>query len=365
MTLISIVVPAYNEAERILPTLRKIKEYFDGRDEPYEIIVVDDGSKDNTANAVRSLNFENIGVVSYGSNRGKGYAINYGVRQAKGDWILFTDADNSTPIEEFAKLFTQIDKFEVIVGSRYLPESNITLKQSTPRIIASRFGNALVRLILLRGIRDTQCGFKLFSRRAAGEIFPLQTVFGWGFDMEILRIAREHGYDIKEVGITWHNDDQSKIQSSRVFIKTLNELFAIKRNALQGRYRPKQFSELRRVVKFGLVGIVGTMLDFAVLNVAILSFDVNLYVAVTLGFSAGAINNYILNSLWSFDQKLAWKKFGSYVAISVVGLALSNVIVFLFAGQLGWHYNAAKAMAVLLVFAWNYLLNRQITFKAT
>lgn len=359
---ISVIVPAYNEAKRIAPTLRSIANYFEGRPEELELIVVDDGSRDNTRQVCEGLKIKELRVVDYGGNRGKGYAVNYGVQQAKGDWIIFTDADNSTPIEELAKLYNATDSHEVVIGSRYVEGSYVPVKQSAPRIIASRLGNALIRLVLLGGIHDTQCGFKMFSAAAAKTIFPRQTIFGWGFDMEILRIARENGYKIKEIGVTWRNDDASKIQSSRIFIKTLKELFMIKVNSLSGRYRSNKSSELRRVVKFALVGAIGTLIDFVILNIAVAGFGLNLYLAVSLGFAAGAINNYALNSLWSFGQKMTFKKFSSYFSISLVGLLFSNMIVYLFADQFGWHYNAAKVVAVVIVFGWNYVLNRQVTF---
>lgn len=212
---ISIIVPAYNEENRIAPTLQIINTFFASQNYSYEIIVVDDGSKDQTTTVVNNLKLPHTQVISYGGNRGKGYAINFGVKASSGDWILMTDADNSTPIEQFSKLFTQTDQFEVIIGSRYMSGSTVTVKQSTPRIVMSRLGNLLVQLLVLPGLFDTQCGFKLFSASAARAIFPLQTIWGWGFDIEILRIAKEQGYKIKQVPITWRNDDQSRIQSIR------------------------------------------------------------------------------------------------------------------------------------------------------
>ena len=361
---ISIIIPAYNEEDRIAPTLKKITRYFSGRGESYEILVVDDGSKDLTGKIVTDLNIPEVHLLSYGKNRGKGYAVNYGVQHAKGNWILFTDADSSTPIEEFTEFWEQTNNEEIIIGSRYLPKSNITVKQSLLRIIGSRFGNALIQLLILPGIKDTQCGFKLFSKKSANEIFTRQTIFGWGFDMELLRIAKERGYKIKEMPITWHNDEQSKIQSSSVFTKTLSDLLAIKRNSLIGKYRTnKKFSETSRIIKFGLVGLVGTALDFAILNILLLGFDFNLYLAVSLGFVAGATNNYILNSLWSFGQLLAWKKFNQYFWISLIGLLLSNLVIFLVLENFDWNHNAAKLVAVIIVFGWNYIMNRQLTFR--
>jgi len=241
---LSIIVPAYNEAERIPHTLAVISQFFAKQNLAIEILVVDDGSRDQTRTLVEELNLPQLRVISYYPNRGKGHAIQTGVKEARGNWILFTDADNSTPIEEFDKLWAETGRYQVIIGSRYLSGSLITVKQPTPRVILSRMGNLLVQILLLPGVHDTQCGFKLFSHAVAQLIFERQTIFGWGFDMEILRIAREFGFKIKEVPITWRNDDQSRIQSSHVFLKTLAELFTIKKNSWLGRYSPRRGPKL-------------------------------------------------------------------------------------------------------------------------
>lgn len=235
--LVSIIVPAYNEEGRITKTLQAISGHFQRKKLSYEIIVVDDGSRDSTIAVVEKLRLPNLQVVTYGVNRGKGYAVNYGVKSCHGEWILMADADNSTPISQFDNLWLQTDSYQVIIGSRYAKGSHIAIRQGIPRIVLGRMGNWLIRALILPGIKDTQCGFKLFSRRAAQEIFPLQTIWRWGFDMELLVIAKECGYKIKEVPITWLNDEQSRIQSSRVFTKTLLELLAIKKNSLLGRYK--------------------------------------------------------------------------------------------------------------------------------
>lgn len=234
---LSVIVPAYNEAKRISQTLRSIDKYLADKHWSYEILVVDDGSSDQTQTVVNQLKLPNVRLLSYDQNRGKGYAVCFGVKHARGEWVLFTDADNSTRIEELDKLWPATRQYQVIIGSRYLPGSHIAIKQPTPRVVLSRLSNLLIQALILPGIRDTQCGFKLFRRIEAKEIFRRQTIWGWGFDMEILRIARELGYKIKEVPITWYNDEQSHIRSSRVVWRTLKELLTIKNNSLAGHYR--------------------------------------------------------------------------------------------------------------------------------
>lgn len=234
---LTIVVPAYNEARRIGKTLKATSNFMRKTGLDHEILVIDDGSSDKTQVVVEGLDLPNIKVLSYGQNRGKGYAVHYGVEHAAGAWILFIDADNSTPIQEFEKLWPARQQYRVIIGSRYIRGSNIAVRQGVPRIIMSRLGNILMQVLILWGVNDSQCGFKLFEAKAAEKIFSRQTIWRWGFDMEILRIARELGYKIKEVPVRWLNDDQSRLQSRAVFLTTLGELLAIKKNSILGRYR--------------------------------------------------------------------------------------------------------------------------------
>lgn len=361
---LSVIIPAYNEEGRIGKTLKTMVAFLEQKNFDYEILVIDDGSRDKTKATVRDLDFHSVKVLSYGENRGKGYAVNYGVNQAQGAWILMADADNSTPIEQFDKLFAETDSHRVIIGSRYLPESKIAVSQGVPRIMMSRLGNLLIRLLILPGLHDTQCGFKLFEATAAKEIFAVQSIWRWGFDMEILRIAKERGYKIKEVAITWQNDEQSRIQSSRVFWKTFLELLTVKKNSFFGQYRKAGRSELGLIFRFGAVGAVGTILDYTILNFTHLVLGVNLFPALTLGFLAGAINNYLMNSFWSFEQALSWQKLFRFLSIALVGLVFNNSIVYLLSELSDWNYNLAKLVAIVVVFGWNYFANRRWTFSS-
>lgn len=234
---LSIVIPAYNEARRLPKTLRIIHDYFALKNCPYEIIVVDDGSLDNTPAKIAKLNIPDLKVLSYKANRGKGYAVNFGTKAAKGKYIIFIDADNSTPFEQIEKLVPYLQDFEVVIGSRYFKGSNIKLKQPLVRRLMARFGNFLIRILVLPKISDTQCGFKMFRKSAARQIFSRQTIWRWGFDIEILFIAKKLGYKIKEVPIDWYNDEGTKIQSPMVFLTTLSELLRIKINSLKKLYK--------------------------------------------------------------------------------------------------------------------------------
>jgi len=233
---ISVVIPAFNEAERLPKTLRIIRHYF-GLNYPYEIVVIDDGSLDNTSEKVAELNIPNLKILSYKANRGKGYAVNFGMKATRGKYVIFIDADNSTPFAQIEKLIPYLQDFEVVIGSRYLKGSKIKLKQPLIRRMAARFGNFLIRVLVLPKIADTQCGFKMFRKLAAREIFSRQTIWRWGFDIEILVIAKKLGYKIKEVPIDWYNDEGTKIQSPMVFLTTLTELLRIKINSLKKIYK--------------------------------------------------------------------------------------------------------------------------------
>jgi len=229
---ISVVIPAFNESEGIERTLSTVTKYLS--DSPYapEVIVVDDGSKDGTAEIVSRLAEQHpcVRLVKLGSNRGKGYAVRTGVLEATGDYILFSDADLSTPIEELEKLCDEVrNGYDVAIGSRGLPESNLETRQSWLREHAGRTFNLLVRLTVLPGIHDTQCGFKCFRRDAAAKILEQQTATGYEFDVELLCIARKLGYQIAEVPVTWRNRAESRVRFLRDSVRMFRGLLSLRR----------------------------------------------------------------------------------------------------------------------------------------
>ena len=237
---ISIVLPAYNEGKNISSTVASIADFFIAKQYPYEVIIVDDGSTDNTTEASKELaeKFPEVRILIHGSNQGKGAAVRSGMNAVCGDIVFFLDADGSTPIREIEKLLPFFDTHQVVIGSRYLQDSSIVIKQPWHRVALGRLGNTLIQRVLLPGIQDTQCGCKGFRLRAAQEIFSRQTIAGWGFDMEILALAQILGYAIKEVAVSWH-DTRNRMSRFRPFkdaIKTLHELMTIKINLTRGRY---------------------------------------------------------------------------------------------------------------------------------
>ena len=235
MTKLSIIIPAYNEAERIGPTLRSIHAHLSNKAYPFEIIVVDDGSTDNTINKVKNLRMEIpfLRILPMIRNQGKGAAVRTGMLAANGDIRVFTDADGSTPIEELEKLLEPIlnNRAQIVIGSRYLKGSDVEQKQPLLRRLWSRVANGVIQRMLLPGIVDTQCGFKAFTADVTERIFPLCTVNEWAFDLELLSLAKAMNLEIAEVPVKWINDDRSKGRLSQL-PGELRNLIQIRRNLL-------------------------------------------------------------------------------------------------------------------------------------
>lgn len=210
---LSVIIPAFNEAQRIGPTLRRAHRFLAARPARFEIIVVDDGSTDDTVALVMALAGELPGlrVLCSPANRGKGHAVRLGMLAAMGQVRLFSDADGSTPIEELDPLLRALAAgADIAIGSRYLAASRVTRPQPWHRRVWSRLVNRVVQRVLLPGVADTHCGFKAFTAAAAARTFAACTVDGWSFDLEVLARARAQGFRIREVPVRWENDERSK-----------------------------------------------------------------------------------------------------------------------------------------------------------
>jgi dolichyl-phosphate beta-glucosyltransferase len=225
---ISVIIPAYNEEQRIVPTVRRISEYLKDNWRDYEIVIVDDGSTDGTAKAVEELSggLPNVSLLRSEKNRGKGSAVKKGVLLSRGELLLISDADLSTPIEEVEKLLPFMDEgFDIVIGSRGLGASEIDVRQPWYREGMGKTFNVLVRVLLMGGIKDTQCGFKLFRGDVARNVFEKSRIEGFSFDVEVLFLAGKMGCGIKEVPIRWINSPASKVRivkdSVRMFIDIL------------------------------------------------------------------------------------------------------------------------------------------------
>lgn len=238
MSLLSVVIPAYNEERRLGPSLERIFAYLKSRKKPFEVLVVDDGSSDSTAPLVRRLmkTHKGLRLVMNGGNRGKGASVKHGVEQAKGDSILMSDADLSTPIEALSDLEAALKHADIAIGSRAIDRGRITKRQPFYREFGGRFFNLLVRALTVDGISDTQCGFKLFKAGPARKIFALQRVPRFGFDVEALYVARKMGLKIEEISVAWENSPETKVRPVRDGLRTFLDLALIRWYDFRGLY---------------------------------------------------------------------------------------------------------------------------------
>lgn len=229
---ISVVIPAFNEERVIVNTIKKVKEYLNKNFASFEIIVVDDKSTDRTLEILRQI--PDIRLNRNLRNHGKGYTVAKGVKRAKGDWILFMDADSSTDISELDKFVPFMDDYDMIIGSRSMDDSDIKIRQNFVKVFLGKAGNLLIRLLLAPKIKDTQCGFKLSNSRMK-HLFEQLTIEDWGFDFELIWLARKYRFRVKEVGITWLNNFDSKVRWY-TYPKTLLQVFKVRFNNLKGKY---------------------------------------------------------------------------------------------------------------------------------
>jgi dolichyl-phosphate beta-glucosyltransferase len=235
---LSIIIPSFNEESRLLNSLEKIAAYIRNSGRETEVLVVDDGSTDATA-AVAQLfcqKLPGLRVVANGENRGKGYSVRHGMQEARGRIVLFTDADLSAPLEEAEKLLAALESNEVAIGSRAMNRKLISVRQSRFRELAGIIFNTLVRLILRLPFVDTQCGFKAFRREPCRIIFQQQRIEGFGFDPELLYLARHHGLRSAEIPVRWAHSPATKVSMFRDSIQMFIDVFLIRWNALMGRY---------------------------------------------------------------------------------------------------------------------------------
>ena len=240
---LSVVIPAYNEENRLGASLGKIISHLEGRNTPFELLVVDDGSSDGTVStaisAVRTRGSEEcLRILENGTNQGKGFSVRRGMLAARGTHVLLTDADLSTPIEELAKLERAIAPggHQIAFGSRGLKDSQIRKRQSLFRETAGKIFNLAMRIVTGLPYRDTQCGFKLFDLDSCRELFRKQRLKSYAFDVEILYLARKAELAAKEVGVVWRHRSESKIHLLSDGLGLMQGLISIRWNDLLGRY---------------------------------------------------------------------------------------------------------------------------------
>lgn len=246
---ISIVIPAYNEHARLGSTLDRVLSFVQAQAWDAEVVVVNDGSQDGTAELVRNYarNHELVRLIENPGNRGKGYSVKNGVLNSNGETILFTDADLSSPIEEAPKLLAALQAgADIAIGSRWARSELQTQRQSLARQALGRVFNRFLRVVLGLKFEDTQCGFKAFRGKAARALFPLQRIEGWGFDPEILFLAQRFGFSIAEVPVRWGHDDRTRINPLADGMRMVTEMMRIRGYAMSGKYGANQVVSAQR-----------------------------------------------------------------------------------------------------------------------
>lgn len=234
---LSVLIPAYNEEMRVGDTLKLFKDYLDQQDYAYEVVVVDDGSKDLTAETVRKTH-PWAQVAEYSVNRGKGYATRYGAQVCKGEFILISDADGSTPIDDIEKMWPKFDAgCDIVIGSRAMVDSDVQIRQPLYRQSMGRIYNMVLRLLVLTPFKDTQCGFKAFRQSIVNPVIGRMTCDGFGADCEMLYIAAKLGYTVDEVPVRWLNSPDTRVHPIFDSLDMLREVLLIRFKALMGKYR--------------------------------------------------------------------------------------------------------------------------------
>jgi dolichyl-phosphate beta-glucosyltransferase len=237
---LSVVIPAYNEERRLPRTLDDVIRYLQGQSYTAEIVVVDDGSTDGTARVVGERDGAAVPIRLVAqpdrANHGKGAAVRVGMTAARGANRLFMDADNSTTIDQVERFWPFLEEgYDVVIGSRDVKGAEVVVHQPWLKELAGNFGNWLIRVLAVRGVADTQAGFKIFTQRCIEDVMPRLTIDRWGFDVELLAAARRRGYRIKEVPIRWVNEPNSKVRTS-TYLEVLAEVWQVNRNLRAGRY---------------------------------------------------------------------------------------------------------------------------------
>lgn len=236
---LSVIIPVYNESVRI-KNIKKLIKYFSRQNFTSELIVVNDGSKDSTLSFLKNINQSNFfKLISYHKNRGKGYAIKKGILNASGKYRMFADIDLSTPISQLQKFIPHFKNFDVIIGSRKTAGAKLIKRQPKVRELLGKGFTSLSKTILSIDVSDFTCGFKCFSEKAAVEIFSKQRLERWGFDTEILFIAKKHKYTIKEVPVTWTHNPLTKVKFPQDLIRSFIDLGLILYNNQKNLYERK------------------------------------------------------------------------------------------------------------------------------
>lgn len=350
---ISVIIPAYNEEKRIIKTLEEIFDYCKKSQHSFELIVVNDGSKDKTKEVVEKLieKISNLKLINFEKNYGKGFAVRQGLSFASGEYYLFMDADNSTSIKELNKFFPYLNKYDIIIASRSILGSNILVAQPFYRKILGYFFRFFTKIITwLWEFEDTQCGFKLLNAKSVKNILPKCRVNGFAFDVEMLMVAKKMGYKIKEVPVTWKNDLESKVNIKGMIVAVIDLI---------------KIGWTGQFLKFALVGLLGTLINFMILYFLTDIFKIYYMFSAFVAFLVAMTTNFVLNNGWTFKNNSNYiaKKYLKFFVVSVFALIVNLFFLYFFTEKCGFYYLISQIFAILPSVVINFLGNKFWTFE--
>ena len=372
--MLSIVIPAYNEENRLGSSLKRLQDFLDNYSPEVEVIVVDDGSTDNTRAVAENFKgrIKNLKIVGFEMNQGKGFAVKAGFETATGEIVVFTDADFSTPINEIEKLVGKINEGnDIAIGSRAVNRELVTRHQSFLRESLGRLANILIQMLAVPGVKDTQCGFKAFRKETAEKLFSEQKIHRFAFDIELLYLAQKNHLKIAEVAVSWENSPDSKVSTLGDSLQSLVDLVRVRllhanKNAglveglLYLAYHKRTF------VKFAVVGLSGTIVDYSTYFLLTRSFKLSPLQANPLSVELAIIWNFTLNHLWTFSgrgsHRALYKKFLAFQTVSFGGLMLSQMQVLVYTHYLLIFDLVSKLLTLPVVAVFNYFVNNRWTF---
>ena len=367
--MLSVIIPCYNEAKTIRKSLERTQAFLKDHGIPHEIIVVDDGSRDATAREARKA--AGVKVMGYKRNKGKGYAVRQGMMAAEGEHALFMDADLATALEAIPRALAEAKDHDVVIGSRKAKGARLARRQPALRRVVGTGFQAFLRLLGMGRVKDTQCGFKLFSRQAARTIFSEALVDRFAFDVEALYLARKHGYRIKELPVTWHDDPDSRVKpfvdGTRMVMDALFIRAAHSRHAWSRRLaRPLGWaaSHTDRFLTYVFFSGIATATDFSVLIGLTELAGVNYLLSAAAGYVTGMVVHYLLNKRNTFKNRSHQyaAQFGVHASVATIGLALQQALLFALVQGTGMWYVQAKVLTTIVVLAWNYAGHSKLTY---
>lgn len=353
---LSLVFPAYNEAANVTATINQALKVGEDVAADIEVIIVNDGSRDQTkALVVASAKRDRrVRLINHPVNKGYGQTVWDGLQAAAKDWVFFSDADLQFDLQEIERLIEFSGEYDIILGARS-PRRDPFI-----RLANAKMWNIFIRLLFGLKVRDVDCAFKLFRREVLSDIAI--TSGGATFSAELLLHLQKKGHLFKEVPVS-HLPRQAGAQSGanlKVIARAFHEVFLLYRRTDLG--HPLS----RDLLKFGVIGVIITVLDLAALNLAYLGLDVSIYWATFIGFLVGTVSGYFLNNRWTYrrlGRPARVTRLFRYGVVGAIGLIITEGIMLFLTGQLEWQYNLSKLLAVAIVFFWNFFGNRLWTFQ--